>query len=229
MKTNELGAASDEDNELEEALAVLISNTRNRKRPLPLTEIARWLQIAVCRLGGYSAVADRIGLSAKMLRQFSYVPKLSNPVQDLFTTRRLDSVDAAVHLAMLPADDQKPVADALAAGEIDTSDVRAIIDLRRAGRSESSRDILERVKSSKTIKEYIAEFIAGGTPSPDRLRDAFTRYIPPSEIVRLEIDGPAGRLVLTGKGKTALAKAARTFGVPLKSVLPLILRENKQA
>ena len=228
MKRNETGAVSKEDNELDEALAVLISNTRNRKRPLPLTEIARWLQIAVGTLGSYSAVADRIGLSGKMLRQFSYVRKLSRPVQDLFSSKRLDSVDAAAHLAMLPADDQVPVAEALAAGEIDTGDVRAIIDLRRAGRSESSKAILERVKSSKTITEYIAEFIVRGAPSPDRLRSSFTRYIPPSEIVRVEIEGPTGRLVLTGKGKMALAKAARTLGATLKGVIPLILRENEQ-
>jgi hypothetical protein len=162
-----------------------------------------------------------------MLRQFSYVGKLSMPVQELFANRRLDSVDAATHLAILSADDQMPVAEALAAGEIDTSDVRAIIDLRRASRSKSSQAILDRVKSSRTRTEYIAEFIVRGAASPERLRDTFTRHVPPSEIVRVEIDGPTGRLVLTEKGKKALAKAARTLQVPLKRVIPLILRESE--
>jgi hypothetical protein len=220
---------TDVDSTIEKALAILISNTRNRKRPLSLTEIAGWLDIAARHFGGHSAVADRIGLSSKMLRQFSCVTKLPEPVQHLFARRNLDSVDAAAHLAVLPAADQTAVAEALAAGQIDTSDVRAIVEMRRRGHKESSEEIVDRVKSSKTIREYVAEFLAPGGSSPGCFKATVARFIPPSEIVRVEIDGPTGRLVLTRKGKVALGKAARTLGVPLKGVLPRILQENKQA
>lgn len=109
--TDENSAVIPEDDDgLREALAVLISCTRNKKRPLPLTEIAKWLQVAREKLGSYAAVANRIGLSPQMLRQFSYVQRLAEPVQRLFETRRLDSVDAVAHLAMLSPSDQKEVA-----------------------------------------------------------------------------------------------------------------------
>src|SRR5437879_216082 len=91
---------------LPEALAVLISCTRTNRRPKPLTEIAHWLEIAVAILGSTRAVGERIGLSPQMLRQFEAVSKLVPPVQQMFEARKLDSVDAAAHLAMLEPDDQ---------------------------------------------------------------------------------------------------------------------------
>src|SRR5688572_6310318 len=101
--------------ELNEAIAVLIASTRSKKRPFPLTEIARKLELAVATLGSHAAVAERIGLSAKMLKQFSAVTQLSKEVQKLFERRVLDSVDAAAHLAKISTGNQKVVAEALAA------------------------------------------------------------------------------------------------------------------
>lgn len=215
-----------EDDELKEALAVLISCTRNKKRPLPLTQIAKWLEIARKKLGTHTAVANRIGLSPKMLRQFSYVRRLAEPVQDLFENRQLDSVDAATHLAMLLPADQKAVARSLASKEIDTSDARAIVELRKAGVADSIKDLLQRVKASKTTKEYLAEFVIRGPRDERKLIQVFAHYIPRADILRLEVDGAIGRLVLTQNGKRALAEAARKLHTPLKSVIPAILQDQ---
>ena len=65
-----------------------------------MTEIARWLEVAVGKLGTYKAVGARIGLSAKMLRQFSAVNALAPKVRDLVASRKIDSVDAVSHLAI---------------------------------------------------------------------------------------------------------------------------------
>lgn len=210
--------------ELQEALAVLISSTRSKTRPIPLTEIARWLDVAVRELGGYPAVAERIGLSSKMLRQFSYVRRLSKTVQKLFERRELDSVDAATHLAMLPPGEQHVLAKALASGKIDTSDLRAVVELRKLGSRAGIASLLKKVSASRPTKEYVAEFVVRGSHSADDLLIAFKRYIPASEIVRLELKGALGRLVLTHRGKLALADAARRLRVPLKQVISTILR-----
>lgn len=218
-----------EDDELKEALAVLISSTHSKKRPLPLTDIAKWLKVAVVKLGSYSAVADRIGLSSQMLRQFSHVPRLAKSVQKLFQTRRLDSVDAVTHLAMLPVQEQQIVAEALASGDIDTSDIRAVVQLRRGGESGPIDRLLKRVKESKTKQEYVAEFVVRDGRDYTSMMDAFKVYIPENEIIRLELKGSVGRLVVTQKGKQALAKAARTLGIPLKRVIPTILQGQDRA
>ena len=228
MTQEKSSKSSQEDDRLKEALAILISCTRNKKRPLPLTEIATWLELAVAGLGGYSAVADRIGMSSKMLRQFAYVRRLSKPVQKLFESRQLDSVDAAVHLSMLNAREQLVMAQSLASGEIDTGDIRAVIQLRRTGQSRPIGSLIKRVRESKTRQEFVAEFVVRGAGSKLKVLGAFRRYVPVSEIVQLELSGALGRLVLTSKGKQALAQAARSLCVPLKRVIPIILEGQKR-
>lgn len=182
-----------------------------------------WLEVAVAELGSYTAVAERIGISSKMLRQFSYVHRLSRGVQWLFESRQLDSVDAAAHLAMLPVREQRGVADALVAGEINTIDLRAVVELRQLEKGRPIDDLLRRVTDSKVRREYIAEFVVRGARSREEILAAFTQYIPSSDIVSLEIEGALGRLVLTPNGKNALVRVAKTLRTPLKQVIPTIL------
>src|ERR1700733_9173356 len=125
-----VASTDDEDDEqLKEALAVLISSTRSKQRPLPMTEIARWLEVAVGKLGTYKAVGARIGISAKMLRQFAAVSNLALKVRALIASRKIDSVDAVAHLAMLAKSDQLVIAKALAEKAIQTADVRGVVQL----------------------------------------------------------------------------------------------------
>lgn len=212
-----------ENDELDQALAMLLSNTRSNKRPSPLTDVAYWLNIAVSRLGSYSAVADRLGLSTKMLRQFSYVERLSPTLRALVASRKLDSVDAVTHLAMLPASQQSDIATALDKGRISTSDLRTIVQLERAGYSKSIPAIIKRVNKEKTKREYIAEFVVRGSRNRKQIMDAFQRHISPKNILRLEITGAIGRLVLNANGKNELSKVARKLRVTMRQVISHIL------
>ncbi|MGB8413935.1 MAG: hypothetical protein WCE23_14025 [Candidatus Binatus sp.] len=225
MSSRRPSSVQPEDGQLKESLAVLISSTHSRIRPLPLTEIAKWLKLAVAKLGSYSAVAERIGLSPQMLRQFSNIERLSGPVQKLFQTKQLDSVDAATHLAMLPAGEQEVVARALASRKIDTNDIRAVIQLRQRGQRGPINSLLKRVSDSKAKQEYVAEFIVRGVISRTSIKRAFKRYIPDKEILGLELNGALGRLVLSKRGNEALARAARAMHVPLKNVISSILHD----
>ena len=209
--------------QLEEALAILISCTRRKIRPLSLPEIAKWLDIAVEKMGSIRAVADRIGVSAKMLTQFSHVKKLSQDVQTLFEKRQLDSVDATTQLAMLPEHEQKVAANALASRAIDTIDLRAVVELRRTGDNRSITSLLQKVSASKSKKEYVAEFVIRGNPKPADIRKQFTRYIPASEILSFQVKGSLGQMVLSPKGKNALTNTAKKLRTPLKRVIPAIL------
>ena len=221
--TKQEGRVSKDEEELNQALAILISNTRSTKRTLPLTEVARWLQLAVEKLGSFSAVADRLGLSAKMLRQFSYLDRLIPSVRELVATRKLDSVDAVTHLGMLPAKQQRAVANALKTGKIDTRDIRPIVQLQRSNYSESINEIIDRVKRDKTRREYVAEFVVRGARDRESIIKAFKKHISPKEIIRVEVDGALGRLVLTATGKKQLMRAARVLGTSMSQVIPTIL------
>ena len=218
-----------DDEELKEALAVLISSTRSKRRSLPITEIARWLDIAVRKLGTYSAVGERIGLSAKMLRQFAAVNGLAPKVKQLFASRKIESVDAAAHLAMLTKADQLVVANALAEKEIQTADVRGIVQLRQLEPALPIESLLSRIIDSRTKHEHIAEFVIRGGKTRADLLGAFEAYIAPEHIVRLEIQGALGRLVLSDEGRRDLSKAASGLGTSLSEVIPAILQKRGRA
>lgn len=211
---------------LESCLAILISSTRSKKRTRSLVEIADWLDYAVEELGTVAAVGERIGLSAQMLRQFESVRKLNPTVRRLFATRQLDSVDAAAHLAMLPAKDQLPVAQLLAEGRIDTSDVRAVHQQRKAGDNAPIEHLIDSVEKSKTKQEYVVEFVVRGSQDPNRVRGAIEKVFPSDEVVSLDLQGAMGRLVLSKKGRSTLSATAKRLKVPLKSVMASVLQDR---
>jgi hypothetical protein len=208
---------------LNEALAVLITSTHSRKRPLSLVEISEWLQFAIDQLNDINNVATRLGISDKMLRQFLAVNRLTTETQDLFKSRALDSVDAAVHLSFLPERDQIIAAKALASKEINTIDLRAVINLRHSGDGNGIDQQIKKVIESKTRREYIVDFVIRGDILKNDIYKLFSKYIPHDEILSLSVDGPVGRIILSQKGKRAIMQAAKELGVPLNKVVSKIL------
>jgi hypothetical protein len=210
---------------IENALAILISSTHSKKRTKSLMEIAEWLAYAVEELGSIKAVGERIDLSPQMLRQFESVQKLDPKVQWLFSTRRLDSVDAAAHLSMLRAKEQIAVASLLAEGKIDTGDVRAIYHQRKAGDTDPIEALIDKVEKSKTKQEYVVEFAIRGSQNPERVKAAIGMVFPKDQVVELELHGPMGRLILTKKGRATLSATAKKLNIPLKSVMASVLQK----
>lgn len=212
--------------QLKEALAALISSTRSKRRPLPLTRVSECLRVARAQLGSYRAISERVGVSAKMLAQFASVDRLTKQVRELFEARILDSVDAAVHLAMLPPEDQLPVARALADSVVDTMDVRAVVQLRQVRKSEGIKSLLVRIQKTKTQRHYVAEFIARETRDRRQVLSIFKKYLRPSDVISLDLDGALGRLVVSAQGKKQLERVARKLEVPFKSVIQKIVSEG---
>lgn len=209
--------------DLDRALAMLMACTRTTRRPVGLMELAKSIDLAVLCLGDVATVADRIGLSPKMLQQFLSVRRLTPEVQDLFAARTLDSVDASSQLALLSADDQKEAGKALSAREIDTADLRALVALRRDGDTDPIMKILEKVKVSKTTKEFVVEFVNRDRLSPEALRRLLAPRFPDSGIIRIDVQGALARLVLNREGKQALASVAKQLRVPRARVVPTML------
>src|ERR1035438_10451941 len=163
---------------LDSALAILISSTRGRARTRSLVEIADWLDVAIRHLGTIRAVADRIGLSSDMLRQFLSVRRLHPSVKEMFARRELDSVDAATHLSRIPLTDQRSVADLLRSRQIDTSDLRAIHQLRKSDDSDSIGEIVRNVRASRTKQEYVVDFVIRGSQDPVKAENAIRQVFP---------------------------------------------------
>ena len=145
--------------EVENAVARLIASTRRKRRQLKLLEIANDLGIALSAYKSLSNVADVIDISPEMLRQFSRVNKLCNPVKKLIADGTIQSVDIADRLSRLQVVDQMPVALAVAQRNLTSDDVRAIVSLRKALPKEEIGKVIDRVKRSRSIKQYVVEFL----------------------------------------------------------------------
>ncbi len=214
----------DED-ELEMALAALIRNTRTTRRHLSLPEMARWLDVATEGCGSVSDVAERIGISSKMLRQFLTVKELAPAVQDLFDERRLDSVDMAVHLRMLPPEEQVFVGKEAAAGDLSTADVRAIREFRKEHVHAAIEDVVEKVKSTRNIKQYVIEFVVRGAKiAEQKLLSRFSTAFGDDNIVSMALTGSIGKLVVNQRGRSLLQGLARDSGSTQAEIVNRIVR-----
>lgn len=192
------------------AIAALIKNTRTTKRHISLIEMAKWIDVAIKSNENINSVAETISLSPNMLRQFLYVKKLSKDVQALFADRKIDSVDAAVHLSMLKEQDQKIVGKKMAEGKLTSSDLRAIREFRKEAPNTHMNEIIKRVKSTQNIKQYIAEFVVRSKQiQVQMLKKRFAKVIGPQNIISLTLKGPIGRIVMNNDGKNLLQRYAR--------------------
>lgn len=207
----------------QEALAALIRNTRTTARTLSLVDIEKWLNAAIDKYGSVRAVADKIGLSAKMLRQFQAVSKLTKPVQDMFAKREIDSVDAAAYLCKLSKREQLAVAKKLSCGSIDTSDLRAICDLRKRQPEMSLDAIVQNIKDTRNIRLYRIEFVVrGGTRELHSLQERFADALGAKGVVSLSIDGSIGLLILNKIGAKNLMTHCRTLGISKRRMVTRI-------
>ena len=211
--------------QIQKSLAVLIKNTRTTRRYLSLVEIADWLNVAIKGLGSIKEVADRIDLSPKMLKQFTYINKLIPEVQEMFAKRKIDSVDIATHLSMLNRQEQLLVAEEVAAKQLNSADVRAIRELRNDASDLGIKEVIERVKSSRNVKHYIAEFVVRSKKLREsELRKRFSRIIESENIIKLTKDGPIGRITMNEKGKQLLQQYSNRHGFTKAEAVSMIVR-----
>ncbi len=198
------------DKNIQKSLAALIKNTRTTHRYLSLVEIADWLDVAIEGLGSFKEVADRIDLSEKMLKQFQYIRELTPTVQKIFASRKIDSVDIAVHLSMFKDQEQIEIAKEIASGNLNSADVRAIRELKKEAKHLCITDVIEKVKASRDVKQYVAEFVIRSKRSDEEsLRDRFSKVLKPHNITSLSLKGSIGKIVLDSRGWQLLQQYAK--------------------
>ncbi len=175
-------------------------------------------------------MAERIRLSEEMLRQFATVNDLSPKVKKLVAQRKIDRVDVAHRLSKLPPSEQYLVATLVAAGELDSDDVRAVVALRRSARILDIREVVERVKSSRNIKEYIAYFPVPTAPrNLKALRPRLADLVGEANIRSLTFQGALGTLVLNAEGRKRLAEAAKAAGLTKRKLIDRIVQGDPRS
>jgi hypothetical protein len=186
-------------------------------------EIANDLGIALSAYKSLSKLADVLDISSEMLRQFSRVNNLCPPVKQLVADGIIQSVDIADRLSRLPVADQLPVANAVIHGNLTSNDVRAIVSLRKALPKEKIGKVIERVKNSRSIKQYVIEFLIPSHKTEEYIRECFVKALSKRSIVSFSSKRGIGLITLNADGKRRLEDIARQEKLTKRALINKII------
>ncbi len=127
------------------SLAIIFSNVRRKKRDNDLITIAKSFNYLVNLYGSIKSVSIKIGLSKEMVRQFLSILKLPKEIQELFSKRKLDSVDIAKELLSLKNSRKQIIAAQaiLDSSSKDVRDIKRLIKNSNTSVTEAKKTILD--------------------------------------------------------------------------------------
>jgi hypothetical protein len=215
--------------ELKDALAAVIANTRRNKRRLNLIQIAGKIAIARKHLSK-KEIADRVMLSTEMIREFERVDKLAGPLKNLVQNGTITSVDEAYRLSRLSVDDQRFLANEMVKGKLNSKDLRAIVSLKKSNPRLAIRNVIQKIKDSRNIKEFVAEFMVPYTQSDQshKTEESLRTFFGTDHIKSISIQNGKVRAVFDSIGGERLMKMARQKRLTKREVLLLIASAQTQ-
>lgn len=212
----------------EEALALLISNTKRHKRNASITKVADAIALCLENLDGINELADRIGLSKTMIRQFLSVTNLAPEIYSLFAKRELDSVDICSQLASLEAKDQGVLSQYLLKGEINSKELRDVRDLRRKDPSSGINVLVEKVRSARPTKHYVYEFIVRGSVKREEVIEILEHEIGEDRIIDISFNGSIGTLKIDDIGQNKVKELSKGLGVNIQQIIPELIKTRRK-
>jgi len=116
----------------ETALSLMFTNTKRKRRSVDLVTLAEACRYLVGYYGSQRAVADKLGLSSEMIREFLTVLKLPIEVQEMVSQRKIDRLDIVRELASL-TDRNAQIEAARIVASCSSKDIRDIKRLVKVG------------------------------------------------------------------------------------------------
>ncbi len=202
----------------------LIANTKTRKRPDNIEDIAKDIEWLINELGSIKVVSNIIGISTEMLNKFLAVNKLSKEVRNLVKERKIDSV-AIVHLIKkFNNKSQLIIAKEVVNGRLNSEDVKVLVPISNKLQEKNINEIIERVVKSKNQKVYIAYFMIPYEFIDNKiLEKKFEKIVGKEGLLSLKINDNIGSLELTHSGQKKLRNEAKTANKSLKKFVDGII------
>ena len=116
----------------EAALAIVFANTKRKRRTADLVTVAEAFEALLNIHESQKRVAQQVGLSSEMVREFRSILRLPRDVQGLIRARKIDDLETAYRISMLGSADRQREAARAALG-LATKDVRDIERLVAGG------------------------------------------------------------------------------------------------
>lgn len=222
----ECASSTNRESERERVIARLIGNTRRRKRPNSLIEIARdvrWLQND---LGSLKAVSQTIGISTDMLYKFLSVEWLCPKVRKLVEQRKIDLVRIVNCMRGFDAEEQEVIAREVIAGRLSGEDIKVLAPLHKSLPDATVDELISHVQRARDIRVYVAHFrVPPGFRDADALERRFAQIVGQTEIVSLTVKDQIGTIELTRSGRKKLTEAAKERNLPLRKLVDAIVLE----
>jgi len=166
----------------ETALAILFANTKRKKRNTDLITIAKCCDYLTRLYNSQKKVADKVGLSSEMIREFKTALKLPEEVQKLISSRKIDRIDVIKELSTLKSKNRQ-IAMARNIANMNTKDIRDVKRLIKQA-DISIEESKKKVKDSKLKGLHI--FLVDFTDETYNkiVKEAKNRNMKPAELVR---------------------------------------------
>jgi len=208
----------------ENIIARLIANTRRKKRPDNLIEIARDIRRLENNLGSLKTVSETIGIVPDMLRQFLSVERLCPEVERLVKERKIDLVNIVHYMRNFEPQAQRLIAREVIAGRLSANDIRVLAPLQKSLPHLSIDKLISRVQKSRDIKVYVAYFLVPlRSKNTGALKRRFEKIVGKAEIVSFTVKGQLGTLKLTPVGQKKLREVAKKHNLSLRKFVDMIV------
>jgi hypothetical protein len=127
------------------ALAIVFANTKRKKRTEDLVTVAEAFDRLVRLYRSQRAVANKVGLSTEMVREFLKILSLPAEVKRLVRTRKIDRLDVAYKISVLPNPEEQIKAARQSTGLLtdDLRDVKRLMSSAGMSAEESKKKVLE--------------------------------------------------------------------------------------
>lgn len=179
----------------ENALAILVSNLKRKKRNVDILTIAESCKYLKELYGSWKEVARRADVSYEMIREFVAALNLPERAKQLVRDRKIDRVEVVEELSKIKGTRRQiEAAEAFSVQRLTTEDIRSIVQYANANLDLSIEGCIKRVLESKPIieKRYVA-VIELRNSTLEALRDKAERLsVAPQNLVKSIIEGRLG-------------------------------------
>lgn len=211
----------------EEALAILLKNLKKRKKisdPLRIAEACRYLSNLY---GSYSEVADRVGVSSEIIREFVHISKLSENVKKLIQQGLIQGVDIPYRISRIEDKDRQfEIAKAVIG--LKSHIVREIVEYARRHEEKSAEECKEEVLKSKgeTIEIHTILIPFDTESSEEEIEHAIKEGLKPKRPFHCKVKDSILIISLHKEDFDALKERARASGGTIEGAIEEMLRWN---
>lgn len=211
------------DSKINIAIGRILSNTKRKKRPCSLVEIANDFETAL-KEKSKNELSEIIGISPNMINKFISVNKLPLSIKNLVEERLVDSVSLVYDLSKLSNKDLIELEPLLKENKINSNELKVFLPFRKQHPNQSIVELYNQQINSKNIKVSVIR-LQKNDDNNDlfKIKKEISKLISNEEILDLDINNNYLDIKITKKGELELRKIAKKQNKSFQSLIQEII------